>query len=255
MYLDIVIIDILEPDGLLRTYKIRPKTKEGRVVIDRLSDIYPEQFNNDDLDLGGTRIYNSSGCSIERLTARMRAFGSIDNKIEFRFEHMGIPLGPSRESHGGIYNFLLSPGWRLTEFYLSDPYDKKHEDIKKKKQFRYQAIWDKECNVQLVNMDLRSGRGSFSFIASGSAMLFNNGDKQRFIEADESDWAVSHVTDNHLLDGNGKKALALDIAEKSDWLELKPNVFGIGINLNQILKDSISAFKRKLQKAYEKRIS
>jgi len=255
MYLDIVIIDILEPDGLLRTYKIRPKTREGRVVIDRLSDIYPERFNNDDLDLGGTRIYNSPGCSIEMLASKIRAFDSTDNKMNFRLEHMGIPLGPSRESHGGIYNFLLSPGWRLTEFYLSDPYDKKYEDIKKKKQFRYQAIWDKECNVQLVNMDLRSGRDSFSFIASGSAMLIDNEDKHQFVEADESDWAVSHVIDNHLLDGNGKKALALDMAEKSDWLELKPNIFGIGINLNQILKDSISAFKRKLQKAYEKRIS
>lgn len=255
MYLEIVIIDILEPDGLLCTYKIRPKTREDRVVIDHLTDIYPERFNNDDLDLGGTRIYNSSGCSIERLAVKIRAFSSTDNKIDFRFEHVGIPLGPSRESHGGIYNFLLSPGWRLTEFYLSDPYDKKYEDIKKKKQFKYQATWDKECNVQLVNMDLRSGRGSFSFIASGSAMLFDSVNEQSFIEADESDWAVSRITDNHLLDGNGKKALAIDIAEKSDWLELKPNVFGIGINLNQIVKDSISAFKRKLQKTYEKRVS
>ena len=246
MYLDIVIIDILDPDGVLRTYKIRPKESGHKVVIDRLRDIYPEKYDDDDLDLGGARIYNSSSCIVERQTARLRSFDAKDSQISFQFEHMGIPLGPSRQAHGGIYNFLLSPGWRLTEIYVSDPYDKKRKHIKNKRQFSYSIEWDTECNVQLIDMQLRSGRGSFSFVIAGVAELIGE-EKKEFVEAHESDWVVSNIVDNHLIDKDGKAILAQDIAEKSDWLELKPNIFGIGINFNEIIKDSIASFKRKVQ--------
>ena len=39
MYLDIVLIDYLSPNGVLTTYRITPRDARDRVVIDRLSDI------------------------------------------------------------------------------------------------------------------------------------------------------------------------------------------------------------------------
>ena len=247
MYLDIVLIDVLDPDGVLRTYKIKPKDKNDRVIIDRIRDVYPEHFDSDELDMGGNRIYNSSQCKIETQAAKLRNFKHINNSIFFQFEHMGIPLGPSREAHGGIYNFLLAPGWRLSELYISDPFDKTNENLKNKKQFRYSPSWDSTCSVQLIDMELRSGRGSFSFIVSGVASLAES-DDDKFIDSYKSDWKITNLMNNHLIDEQGKKVLSKELAEKADWLELKPNIMGIGINFNQIIKDSIATFRRKMQK-------
>jgi hypothetical protein len=39
-----------------------------------------------------------------------------------------------------------------------------------------------------------------------------------------------------------------NITDKSDWLELKPNFFGLGINLNRIIKDAINFFRKSKNK-------
>ena len=135
MNLDIVIIDTLTPDGVMTSFKVTPEQKHKRVLIDKFRDIHPDKFGNE-LDLGGARIYNSQECSILRTDTRLRAFDSSDHKFSFQFEHMGIPIGPSNRAHGGIYNFILAPGFRLVDLFIVDPYDDKHEDIKHKKQFQ-----------------------------------------------------------------------------------------------------------------------
>jgi len=245
MYLDIVLIDTLTPDGVMTSFKVTPKHQHQRVLIDRQRDIYPDRFG-DELDLGGTRIYNSQECSILRTDTRLRAFVASDHTFSFQFEHMGIPIGLSRESHGGIYNLLLAPGFRLVDFCIVDPYDHKHEDIRQKKQFKYDVIWDKECKVQLVEMNLRSNRGSFSFIVHGEAVLVDSPGEHNFVEAKESGWQVSKLTNKHMLRDDGKQVLAKELAKKVDWIDLKPNVFGIGININEILKSCFKVFKRKV---------
>jgi hypothetical protein len=250
MYLDIVLIDVLTPAGILTSYKVRPKYHPRGVVVDRLRDIYPERFSDDGLDIGGTRIYNASTCSIEKMSAHIRAFEvkEADCSFSFQFEHMGIPIGPSREAHGGIYNSVLSPGWRLREIWIVDPYDHKHPSVKSKKQFRYQVIWDTQCKTQMVEMEMRSGRGSFSFIVAGIASLVaTDPGTVKYVEASESEWGISRLSDTHLLDEKGKKRLAEELAEKANWLELKPNIFGLGINLNKIIRDSIHYFQRKMR--------
>lgn len=187
MNLDIVLIDTLTPDGVITSFKVTPKLQHQRVLIDRYRDIYPDKFG-EELDLGGTRIYNSQECSILRTDTRLRAFAAgDDDKFSFQFEHMGIPIGPSREAHGGIYNLVLAPGFRLIDFRIVDPYDHKHEDIRHKKEFQYDVIWDKECKVQLVEMDLRSNRGSFSFIAHGVSVLVDSPGEHTFVEAQKSE--------------------------------------------------------------------
>lgn len=248
MNLDIVLIDFLTPDGVLTSYKVKPKYHPRGVVIDRLRDIYPERFSDDDLDLGGTRIYNASTCSIEKQSSRIRAFevNEIEPYFSFQFEHMGVPIGPSREAHGGIYHFVLSPGWRFRKIGLVDPYDR-NPTVACKKQFRYQVAWDTQCNTQIIEMEMRSGRGSFSFIVFGTASLVaSDPDTTKYVDAFESEWGISRLSDTHLLDKKGKQRLTKELVEKADWLELKPNLFGLGVNLNQIIKDSIMIFRGKV---------
>ena len=246
MNLDIVLIDTLTPDGVLSSFKVTPKHQHQRVLIDRYRDVYPDKFG-EEVDLGGTRIYNSQECSILRTDTRIRAFDEQEHGFSFQFEHMGIPVGSSREARAGIYNLVLAPGFRLVDFRIVDPYDQKHEDIRQKKQFRYNVIWDKECKVQLVEMDLRSTRGSCSFIAQGSTVLVDLPVDHDYVEADDSDWRISNLTSHYMLGEDGKKALANELAQKVDWIDLKPNIFGIGININEILKGCFKVFRRKVE--------
>jgi len=248
MYLDIVLIDTLTPDGVMTSFKVTPKRQHQRVLIDKFRDIHPDRFGHE-LDLGGTRIYNSQECSILRTDTRLRAFDTSAHTFSFQFEHMGIPIGPSKESHGGIYNLILAPGFRLIDLHIVDPYDNKHEDVKQKKQFQYDVIWDKECNVQLIEMHLRSNRGSFSFIACGTTVLADPDKEYDFVKAEESEWEVSNLTSHcYMLQDDGKEVLASELTKKMDWIDLKPNICGIGINFNEILKSCFKVFKRKVKK-------
>lgn len=237
MYLDIALIDALTPDGILTSFRVTPKERNHRVVADRYRDIYPEKSNKE-FDIGGIRIYNSEDCSILRTDTHLRAFRQINNGYSFQFEHMGIPLCPIREDHHGFYNLIFPPGFRLIDLKIVDPYDENHSDVDQKKEFQHSVIWDKECKVQLIEMELRSNRGSFSFIAKGTFVLVDSSNEQEFINAQGSDWSVSTII-NHddlkdWLKNDGKQCLIDQILEKIDWLELKPNICGFGINFNNV---------------------
>jgi len=245
MNLDIVIIDSLTPDGILTSFKVKPAERNNRVLIDRFRDVFPDKYN-DELDLGGIRIYNSKECSILKTDTKIRNFSSDEKTLEFQFEHIGIPIGPSREGHGGIYNFLLPAGFKLLSLYVSDPYDSSSEEIESKKQFRYELIWDSECKMQLLELGLRSSRGSFSFIIKGSAGLLDNYQEADFKTSSESEWKIGNLTEHFIIPKDGQKKLAEEISKKIDWLDLKPNIFGIGLNINEIIK-SLNIFKKKIK--------
>lgn len=252
MYLDIVLIDYLSPNGVLTTYRITPRDARDRVVIDRLSDIDMNFGSRDALNIGGTRVYNTSNCSIQVQQARLRQvmLSESDKSVSFSFEHMGIPVGSQRQAHGGYYNFILPPGFRFTELHVVDPYDHESDPVKKK-HFKYDILWDTSCSTSLVNMFLTSSRGTFSFILFGTARVFDKDAAYAYCPAREDQYAVSGLLDYHIFSSKERKALADDIADKSDWLELKPNFMGIGINLNQVIKDSIRAFGKKIRSRTE----
>ena len=250
MYLDIVLVDYLSPNGVLTTYRIVPKDSRERVVIDKLRDIDAKFSSPDSTDIGGTRIYNTSSCSIQIQQTKLRRFSPIDSSgsIFFTLEHLGIPVGSERQGHGGYYNFVLPPSFRFTDLHIVDPYDNREHAIEKKKHFRYDVIWDTSCNTGLAKMFLTSSRGTFSFILLGKAKVFDSTDKAEFLNAQETQYAVSQIFDYHVIPYESKKALGDDIAKKSQWLELKPNFMGLGVNLNAIIKDSIEAFQNKARK-------
>lgn len=249
MYLDILLIDLLTPDGVLTSYKVKPKQPAGRVVVDRLRDIWPERFAETDADVGGTRIYDARTCYIERHTARIRSFQLNEGDLcfDFQFEHMGIPVGPIDDAHRGYYNLLLAPGWRFREIRIVDPYDRKQNLIEKKRQFGYELFWDTKAKASVVEMELRSRRGSFSFVAHGTASLtLTDPEGASYADALEVEDAVSRLSGYPLPDDEGRRCLAEKIGEKADWLELKPSIFGLGVNLNQIISDSLASLKHRL---------
>lgn len=250
MYLDIVLVDYLSPDGVLTTYRVTPKDINEKVVIDRVTDIDSSFMSPDSLNLGGARVYNSSSCSIQFQEAKLRRFGVIENEntISFGLEHLGIPVGSQRQGRGGYYHFVLPPSLRLTELHIVDPYDNSHRDPTQKKHFQYDVFWDKSCNTSLATMFLTSGRGTFSFILLGKAKLYDSVNTSGYLSARESAHAVTELLNHPSISPYIQNAFAEDIARKSEWLELKPNFFGIGFNLNAIIRDSIRSFQSRIKK-------
>jgi hypothetical protein len=246
MYLDIVIIDYLSLNGEITNYRIKPNGND-KVLIDRLVDVHRSRTNKS-TNIGGTRLYNSKDCTIDEYQTSIRnfSFDSDQNLIRFQFEHLGVPVGPSRDAHGGMWNFILPPRWKLRELYVVDPYDRTTEEIEKKKSFRYGVIWDSDCNTQLVEMELRSGRGSFSFLVKGTASLIDtDSGTTQYFNGYETTYGVTRIRDIMILDKEGREILTENVAKRMDWIDLKPNIFGFGINLNKIIKDSINNFRKK----------
>jgi hypothetical protein len=67
-----------------------------------------------------------------------------------------------------------------------------------------------------------------------------------YVQARESPYSITQLSNVHILDKEGRHRLTKELAEKSDWLELKPNVLGVGVNLNQVVKDAIRFFQQKV---------
>ena len=81
----------------------------------------------------------------------------------------------------------------------------------------------------------------------GKAKVFELTRTSDYLDCRDSTYAVSHLLDYGIISPKARKALAEDIADKSEWLELKPNIAGVGINLNAIIRDSIKAFQRRIR--------
>jgi len=132
--------------------------------------------------------YRYDECSICKRCARPRGIRVTDHgEIRFRIDHIGIPVGRSRESHIGYYNLILPQNFRFTDIRIVDPHDRSVRDICRKKQFEYTVVWDAERRIQLVEMEIRSNRGTFSFVALGSAVPIDAPGKYTFVESKEYD--------------------------------------------------------------------
>ncbi len=249
MYIAVALIDYISPDGVLTTYKITPLDDNASVVIDRLRDIEIEFDSSDSINIGGSRVYNASTCSIQIQKTKLRKFQINDSEtaINFYWEHMGLPVGSPRQGSGGFYNLVLPPNFKFTELHIVDPYDKTNPEVQKKRHYQYDTVWDTTCNTSLTTMRLSSRWESFSFILLGQAKVFEPAKASEYLDYCDSTNAVSKLLDYEIIPPKARKAIADDIADKSEWLELKPNIAGVGINLNAIIKDSIRAFQRKLR--------
>lgn len=247
MYLEVAIIDYLNVDGNLTNFNITPKELNSHVIVESLSNIQRRR-NDSNLSIGGTLIYNSNQCQIRKLETQLRILNNTEtsNIVSFQFNHINLPLGPSNKGHGGVWNFLLPPHWRLRELKVINPYDKSSEVLEGKKEFRYTVYWDEASSTQMVEMELRSNRGSFSFEVIG-IMSFIDTDEQNtnYIQCKITNYAVERLENIRIMDSEAQNIVSSQLAEKVKWLELKPNFFGLGININEIL-ESIDTFRNKI---------
>ncbi|GIO22272.1 hypothetical protein [Oceanobacillus sp. J11TS1] len=247
MYLEVAVIDYLNIDGKLTNFNIIPKDLNSHVIVESLS-IAKRLRSSPNLSVGGTMIYNSDQCQIRKMETQLRTFTqtSSSNIVSFQFNHKNLPLGPSNRGNGGLWNFLLPPRWRLRDLKVVDPYDNTSEIMSEKREFRYSVFWDKEYDTQMIEMELRSNRGSFSFEVIGTMSLIDTDEPELpYVPSFTTSNAVEKLEDMRILDNGGKLILASQLAEKAKWFELKPNFFGIGLNLNAII-ESIDSYIARL---------
>jgi hypothetical protein len=249
MYLELVKTDFLTLDGTVTSFTLTPlKDTNGtnKIRVDSAVE-FRRTREHKDKEIGSHIIYNFNDCNLETTTTPPSNGFTIDstkNSMSFEYSHMNIPLGPSNRGNAGRWNLLLPEGWRLTELYLSDPYDNKEEDVKKKKQFNYKVFWDTQNLTQLIEMDLRSRRGSFSFIVKGKARnitKITEPTQVDFTRCTESNFGLKTL--NEVSIGFSNNINILDKINK--FLELKPNIAGLGININEIINHLLPKTKLK----------
>ena len=229
MNLSILLTDFIDNTGVLKTYRFVPVNPYNKVVIDRIEDICTDVKGNTDKDIGRIRIYNSDKCELISTTCKIRKF-SVDNfgKIHFCLEHINIPLESSETGSCGIYNFVLPVGYKLTELHIADPFDKSPQ-IEHKKHFKYDVFYDEENKLQIVDMQLRSRRASFSFILKGEAS--NELDLNEFIDYEKQKIYLDKDVHQFFFDEGIRKSFWQSIKES---LLLEPNFNGIGIDLKKL---------------------
>lgn len=240
-------IDYLNVDGKLTNFNIRPKDLSSHVIVEQLSNVYRSRSDSI-FSVGGTIIYNSHQCQIRKQETKLRSViqAPAQNVFSFQFNHMHLPLGPSNTGHAGLWNFLLPPRWRLRDLKVVNPYDNTSETMIEKKEFMYTVYWDEVSSTQMVEMELRSNRGSFSFEVIGTMSLIDtDGEEVGYTESIITNYAVERLENIRIIDSEGQAMLSSHLAEKAKWLELKPNIAGFGLNINAIL-ESIDSFRNKM---------
>lgn len=231
MNLSIVLNDFLGTDGTLKTYRFIPINAYNKVVVDRIADIHLDVKGNTDKDVGLLRIYNSDKCQLNTTNCKIKNFVFEKGGIGFQFEHMYVPIETSNYGSCGIYNFILPFKYKLTKLHIVDPFDKTNTELEFRKHFKYQLYWDAEKNLQIVQMQLRSRRGSFSFIVKGNAMLSD--ESCLFLDCIESEIALDENIDNCLFDEEIKKSFWQSFKES---IIFEPNFNGIGIDFKKLFK-------------------
>ncbi|QNK46587.1 hypothetical protein H7F28_14510 [Brevibacterium sp. PAMC23299] len=170
MYLKLVKTDFITAEGELNTLTLEPNTAE-HIRVDRAAEFRDLQSVKNKV-VGGTVIYNLDECELKDPARKiMSLFHSNSNEISFTYDHKNIPLG-KEVWEKGIWNLILPQGWRLTELHVVCPYRPKNaKSIEERRSFQYTVTWDQINQMQLVEMELSTGRKerTFSFIVSGKA--------------------------------------------------------------------------------------
>jgi hypothetical protein len=233
MYLTNVTIDIITEDKKLRTISIFPKRTNERVIIEHVQNLNSSDNNT---GFGTIQIFNKEDCKIKVNELELATIQDNGTKLTFSTEHMGLPLGQPNGYPTGIYNFILPTNYFLHDLHIVDPYDKKDKDIDKK-HFQYEIFWDKKQKRQVVRMYLRSARyDTFSFKIFGSAS--KEKPTNQSLKVEEADNIIANIADTAYEISFGQRAKKI-IKTICEYLELKPNISGLGVNLNKIIDDKL----------------
>lgn len=195
MYLDVVMVDFLAHHGSRTTYSVRPKVPQERVVIESTQDLRADMLSPNTDSAAAVTFLNLSDCTVRKVITHPQSFEQKEHGKRFSFQVVtkGVPVGPSRRGHGGMYNLMLPSGWRLTHLNVVDPMDERQEELKQKKPLAHLVLWDSAKEVQVVQVEMRSRWGSFSLAIIGEAVLVTRQDSQ-FINSCEGEWGFAEVS-------------------------------------------------------------
>lgn len=248
MYLELVKTDFLNSDGTVTSFTHTPKKDANgtnKIRVDSSIE-YKRTREHRNKEVGSHIIHNFIDCHLEKTITPPNKNYKIDSTEKFmcfEYNHMYIPLGPSNRGNAGRWSLILPEGWRLTELYLSDPFDSRAEEVERKKQFNHKVYWDTQNLIQLIEMDLRSRRGSFSFIVKGKAInitKISEPTQTNFINCEESILGLKALNKVSI----GLSDRFNNLEKINNFLELKPNFAGLGVNINEIINHLIKAKER-----------
>lgn len=175
--------------------------------------------------------------SVLSTQCKIKNFTYYTNQISFGFEHMYIPVESSSSGNCGFYNFILPIGYRLKELHIVDPFDQNKKELAEKKHFKYDVFYDPYKKLQVVQMQLRSRRGSFSFYLAGKAGIEN--DSTGFIDCEYQDIQLDADIYESFFDEGIKKSFWKNLKES---VILEPNFNGIGIDLKKLFRNKKKIF-------------
>jgi len=147
-----VIVEQLEADGSLRTFRMRPDSAKEMTVAfaNEYADVRsgPFHFLNDEDE----KIFREgfATCKIRKLTADR--FRVVDGRYEFQTSWLGIPTAQSLLSY-----YALS----LPEYAI--PENVQFADPRLERPYRQTVIKDTERNRFILYLECRSSHGSFDF--------------------------------------------------------------------------------------------
>lgn len=229
MYLTNVTIDIITEDRKLRTISIYPAKSTERIIIEHVENLKSIKKKS---GFGSVSVLNVSDCNIHDIYINPSSLIFNGNDLTFSIEHIGIPIGYPSNYPRGIYNLILPPNFKLQDIHVVDPYDKDKDDIDKKP-FNFEIVWDKKQNRQIVRLFLISCRyDTFSLKVFGNASLVKqiNPALKTIFKSN----VIAEIADSALDMSFGKKAKNV-IMLINKYLELKPNIAGIGLNFNSMI--------------------
>lgn len=229
MYVAIVLLESIDITGKLSTLIIKHKDNISNVIIDRIQDIVPDTISREN-EIQNTIIYNIDECNINSITSKPRSFSSIDNEeIKFKIGHSHIPLLPNLDYTFGFYTFILPKGFKFTKLSVT----KTSNNFEEINEVSYKLKLDQKTEVQILEIPLRSRRSFFSLNIDAEAK-YSPGIEN--ISGEFIDFKVVDelLTSNIGNDSFGRLTKRL-LDETNSVIDLRPNLFGIGINFNALI--------------------
>lgn len=196
---------------------------------------------------GDLWIHNSEMCKVEKNRSDINIISANKGEIDFTFEHIDIP------SSSVVYYLVFPVKHRLTGFHLLKAYDPRREKTRRVSDFdtaedvtrlpdtRCNILWDTECQIQFVSRLFQMEE--MSFILSGNTRHIDETDTRSYTPSQDVEDGLTRIGENLLrydfITESDQRFMHNSLAQKilSDYLIVKPNISGLGAEVDNILID------------------
>jgi hypothetical protein len=243
----ITLVDLFDLGGLLQTTRIISDQNEVKPIPGDDGVDSQDEMKEHDEDRGGFGICNLPGCKVSTVEKQMKNFTSETDFLEFQIEHLMIPLFPKSNQTVGYYHLLLPVNFELTELLCGNPTVIPGSD-EVLPGYAFDIFWDKTCRMHMLKLTFEAENGWASFMIRGKAKLFLKENLvPTFRDVKVSDDIIGQIDiGDH--DKQAKEIVLRNLCRKIDWLNVKPNFFGLPLNNRWMIEKAINHLQERLQK-------